>query len=203
VTTTFRINRVYTRTGDDGLTGLVGGTRVKKNDLRVEAYGAVDELSSQIGVAKEELTESTRELFLVLEIVQQELFDLGSELATAPRDAYEGMWKADARHISRLESYCDQFGDCLPELTSFILPGGSKLAAALHVARTVARRAERVVYSLVEREEAEKIPFNRDQLIYLNRLSDLLFILARWSLRAEGREAPLWIKPQERGTQPL
>ncbi|MFN8389260.1 MAG: cob(I)yrinic acid a,c-diamide adenosyltransferase [Bdellovibrionota bacterium] len=189
-----RINRVYTRSGDDGTTGLVGGTRVKKTDLRVAAYGDVDELNSALGVAKEELDSATTELRPFLEYIQQELFDLGSELATAAGSEYEGMWKAEARHVETLERLCDRFSEGLPELDSFILPGGSRLAAALHVARTVARRAERSVLALQEIEPT----LNRQVICYLNRLSDLLFILARSSLAKQGLKAPLWVQAKHR-----
>ena len=191
-----RINRVYTRSGDAGETGLVGGTRVKKSHGKVELYGELDELNSVLGVVKEHISESCRELFPVVEQLQQELFDLGSELATAHDFSYEGMWHCEERHVTQLEKLCDKFGDGLPELRSFILPGGSMLASQLHIARTVCRRVERSAVAFNEEYADEAI--SEYALQYLNRLSDLLFIFARWSLEAEGREAPLWIKEADR-----
>lgn len=194
---TFRINRVYTRSGDSGDTGLVGGRRVSKTSLRVSAYGDIDETNSLIGLVKESLSKKTAELRPVIEYLQQELFDLGSELATAPEDVYEGMWQAGKPHVEYLEKLCDHFGEGLPELESFILPGGSETAALLHVARTVCRRAERTIVLL---SKGEKI--SAEVVQYVNRLSDLLFVLARWSLRAEGKNAPLWSRHAER-TRPV
>jgi len=192
---TFRINRVYTRSGDDGKTALVGGERVPKNHPRVWCYGEIDELNSALGCLKEELGTKSAELRPVIEYLQQELFDLGSELATATD--YDGMWKTGPAHVKRLEELCDQFGDSLPELTSFILPGGSTLAGWCHLARCIARRAERRL--------AELLPegLNPETLKYLNRLSDLLFILARWSLAQEGKDAPLWKQERDRKPPPI
>lgn len=186
----FRINRVYTRSGDKGETGLVGGERVSKGSARVRAYGEIDELNSFLGLLKCELTAETGELAEVLEFIQQELFDLGSELATATE--YPGMIKITPEHVLRLEKLCDRYGDGLPELTSFILPGGSKTAALLHICRTVCRRAEREIVSSTEK-------LSEPVLSYINRLSDLFFILSRWALKAEGGSAPLW----EKGGKPL
>ena len=131
---------------------------------------------------------------MLIEQLQQELFDLGSELASPAGFTYEGMWKAEERHVKALEVLCDSYGEGLAELTSFILPGGSKLAAALHLARCVARRAER---TLVHLSESEAI--NPQALIYLNRLSDLMFVLSRWSLSVQGKDAPLWVQERFRG----
>ena len=209
----FRINRVYTRSGDSGDTGLVGGRRTRKTDTRVETYGDVDELNSWLGMVKEACADSgpvptapnasslppLASLRPLIEFMQQELFDLGSELATAQGDEWEGMWRAGQEHIDRLEKLCDRYGDGLPELPSFILPGGSKLASAIHVARTVARRAERRVVLLAdELAGAGAAPLNPFTMQYLNRVSDLLFVLARWALAVEGKDAPLWTKAKER-----
>ena len=191
----FVINRVYTRSGDDGQTALVGGDRVAKTHPRVAAYGAIDELNSAIGWVKEELTPHCEELRSVLEYIQQELFDLGSELASPAGTDYQGMWKTEAKHVEGLEKLCDHFSTGLAELPSFILPGGSKLAAAAHMARSVCRRAEREVISLRDSGEGQ---LNPDALKYVNRLSDFLFIVARWALEREGKEAPLWTKGSER-----
>ena len=197
---TFRINRVYTRSGDTGDTGLVGGKRVSKDDLRVAAYGDVDELNSALGVAKEEITSATQRAAAVIERLQQELFDLGSELATPPEAEYPGMWKAAQTHIDVLERLCDRFGEGLPELTSFILPGGSRFAAALHLARTISRRAERSVVTLMRSGEAGNADHrvSAECAVYLNRISDLLFNMSRWTLAQEKREAPLWTKGEKR-----
>lgn len=191
--TTFRINRVYTRSGDDGLTGLVGSERVSKTDARVVAYGDVDEVNSVLGLVRCECRSDNRLDSVLLEL-QQELFDLGSELAT--KTEYSGMWKAEARHVERLEKLCDEFGEGLPELQSFIIPGGERGAALLHLARTVSRRAER---SLVELANREGKDFNWETVKYINRFSDLMFILSRYRLKAVGIEQPLWVKERERG----
>lgn len=203
MSTTFRINRVYTRSGDDGTTGLVGAERVAKTDQRVVAFGDVDELNSVLGLVRCEVA-SGRETSgvgvpdkrldsLLLEL-QQELFDLGSELAT--KTEYPGMWRTETRHVERLEKLCDEFGEGLPELQSFIIPGGERCAALLHLARTVARRAER---SLVELAAREGSSFNSETVKYLNRVSDLMFVLSRYRLKTIGVDQPLWVKEKERG----
>lgn len=189
----FRINRVYTRSGDAGETGLVGGRRVKKNSPRVIAYGEIDELNSCLGMVKEELSPATAELSPVIEELQQQLFDLGSEVATAPADKYDGMWQVSDNHVKALETLCDKFGDGLPELKSFILPGGSRLAANLHLARCVCRRAER---SLVQLSDSETL--NPQVVVFTNRVSDFLFVAARWALKKENKDAPLWVKEADR-----
>ena len=134
----------------------------------------------------------------VLTYLQQELFDLGSQLATPAAKEYDGMWKVNPDHITHLEQLCDRFGNGMPELTSFIIPGGSKVAATLHLARTVCRRAERSIAQLSEDLSAAGQSFDTLQLVYVNRLSDLLFILARWTLKAEGLAEPLWIREVDR-----
>ncbi len=192
---TFRINRVYTRSGDDGKTGLVGGERVAKDHPRVQSYGDIDELNSVLGCLKEDLSGPTGELRGVIEYLQQELFDLGSELATAPASEYAGMWKASAEHVKVLENLCDKYGDALPELTSFILPGGSRVASWCHLGRCVARRAERSIVTLAS-TAGESV--NPEAIKYINRISDLLFIFARWALSVEGKNAPLWQQARER-----
>ena len=197
----FKINRVYTRSGDDGATGLVGGSRVAKCDLRVASYGDVDELNSVLGLVKAELSSGDpkfEQLKEVIEYLQQELFDLGSELATPPEAHYPNMWHATDEHILNLEKLCDHFAAGLPELNSFILPGGSSLAAVLHIARCVARRAERTLVALQMRLQAEGGDFNLATIIYLNRLSDLMFILARWTNAQKGELEPLWKQARDR-----
>jgi cob(I)alamin adenosyltransferase len=190
-----RINRVYTKSGDDGTTGLVGGSRVSKVHPRVWAYGEIDEVNSILGSVKEELDAETSSLRPLIEYLQQQLFDLGSELATPPGGEYEGMWRTEEKHVLALEHLCDRYGKGLPELRSFILPGGSRPASALHLARSVTRRAER---RILELRETEAQDLNPQIVHYVNRLSDLLFVLARWTLAAQGRQAPLWVQEKDR-----
>jgi cob(I)alamin adenosyltransferase len=174
-----RLTRIYTRAGDAGETSLGDGSRVPKTDPRVVAYGAVDELNSQLGlVLSAELPAGLRE---PLERIQNELFDLGADLSV-PYAPADGKLRVGQAEIDELERLCDLFNDALAPLKSFVLPGGSESAGRLHVARTVCRRAE---------IEALKIsPVNPLALTYLNRLSDLLFILARTA--NAGRPEPLW-----------
>lgn len=177
-----RLSRIYTRTGDDGTTGLGDGARVQKDGTRVSAYGTTDELNSVLGMLlAEEVPANVRD---VLGEVQHHLFDLGGELCIPGHQAIvEG-------HIEWLERTLDHFNDDLPALKDFILPGGSRAAATCHLARTVCRRAERLVVTL-GREESEVPPFS---MRYLNRLSDLLFVLARVLARHDGGEEVLWHK---------
>jgi cob(I)alamin adenosyltransferase len=164
--------KLYTKTGDDGTTGLFGGGRVGKSSPRVEAYGTVDETNAVIGVAR--ATGLPPELDGVLERVQEDLFTLGAELACVPgRESKLSMTLLGADDISRLERAIDVADAACPPLKSFVLPGGSPQAAALHLARTVCRRAERATL------EVKDGPVRAEVLIYLNRLSDLLFALAR------------------------
>ena len=174
-----RLSKIYTRTGDDGTTGLGDGTRVRKDSLRVGAYGSVDELNSTLGVLLAlDVGDDMREC---LTQVQHDLFDLGGELCIP------GMAMVFDADIERLEQTLDRFNDDLPPLKDFILPGGGMAAASCHVARTVCRRAERDVVSLAEVESV------RPQATrYLNRLSDLLFVLARVLARAGGHGEVLW-----------
>jgi cob(I)alamin adenosyltransferase len=176
-----RLTRIYTGGGDRGETSLGDGTRVPKVDCRIAAFGAVDELNSHIGLAlAADLPEQMRQ---VLTRVQNELFDLGADLSV-PFGVTDRLRISDEQ-ISALEQDCDRFNADLPDLTSFVLPGGSEAAARLHVARAVCRRAEREAL-----EAAEQLDINQLALVYLNRLSDLLFILAR-TANAGGAE-PLW-----------
>jgi cob(I)alamin adenosyltransferase len=170
-----RLTRIYTRTGDDGQTGLVGGARVSKADPRVEAYGAVDELNATLGLARLH-TAADPELDAMLGRIQNELFDLGADLATPLEPAPE--WtplRIVAGQVARLEAEIDAMNARLAPLDSFILPGGSPLAAHLHLARTVARRAEREAV----RAQGAGVDFNPEALRYLNRLSDHLFCAGR------------------------
>lgn len=174
-----RLTRIYTRGGDRGETSLGDGTRVSKLDPRIEAFGAVDELNSLIGLALEaDLPAPTRD---VLARVQNELFDVGADLSVPPER--EGRLRVVQEQIDSLERDCDRFNADLPELKSFVLPGGVEAAARIHVARAVCRRAERAALA------ADVSPL---AVVYLNRLSDLLFILARAVNSAAGRDEPLW-----------
>jgi cob(I)alamin adenosyltransferase len=175
-----RLTKIYTRTGDDGSTGLGDGARVAKESLRVEAYGTVDETSSAIGVvlAVPTLPDEIRRCLID---VQHDLFDLGGELCIPGHRAIT------AAYILRLEETLDTFNDTLPPLKDFILPGGGPAAAACHVARAVCRRAERRTWSLARVEEVAP-----DALKYLNRLSDLLFVMARVLARQEQGTETLW-----------
>jgi cob(I)alamin adenosyltransferase len=177
--------KIYTRRGDDGSTGLFGGPRVRKDDLRVAAYGDVDELNSALGVAREELPQG--DLRALVDALQSELFTLGAELATPDADkAPKEVPRIMDAHVSRLEQEIDRLTGELPEMKNFILPGGSRAGAALHLCRTVCRRAERKAVSL-----ADGVPVSAQALAYLNRLSDLLFVMARAAnLRAGGIEIP-------------
>jgi len=177
-----RLTRIYTRGGDRGETSLGDGSRTSKLDCRIGAFGAVDELNAQLGVVVAgDLPEAFRPL---LERVQNELFDVGADLSV-PYGVGDGRLRVTQELIDELERACDAFNADLPELRSFVLPGGTEAAARLHVARTVCRRAERD--ALLASQEVEINPL---VLIYLNRLSDLLFILARAA--NAGREEPLW-----------
>jgi cob(I)alamin adenosyltransferase len=178
-----RLTKIYTRGGDAGETSLGDGSRVSKLDERIAAYGAVDELNSAIGlVLAGGSPPSIREVLLR---VQNELFDLGADVSV-PLE-HEGRLRATQEQVDRLEAECDRFNAELPELTSFVLPGGGETAARLHVARTICRRAERE--ALVA---ANAHAVNQLVLVYLNRLSDLLFILARAANAGESHEEPLW-----------
>jgi cob(I)alamin adenosyltransferase len=179
--------KIYTRRGDDGSTGLFGGPRVRKDDLRVAAYGDVDELNSALGIAREEIPEG--DLRALIDALQSELFTLGAQLATPDAEAApKEIPRISEEHVSRLEQEIDRLTKELPPMRNFILPGGSKAGASLHFCRTVCRRAERKVVEL-----AETSPVPAQALAYVNRLSDLLFVMARAAnLRAGGREIP-WV----------
>lgn len=182
-----KLNKIYTRTGDNGTTGLVRGPRRMKYDLRVEAYGTVDEANSFIGVARTH-TGSMPKVDRLFSRIQNDLFDLGADLSTPGVDP-EGApaLRITAAQTEWLEQQIDQYNEGLKPLTSFILPGGTPLAAALHVARTVVRRAERQVVELMGKEP----DVNTHALTYLNRLSDLLFVMSRVA-NANGASDVLW-----------
>jgi cob(I)alamin adenosyltransferase len=190
-----KLNKIYTKTGDDGTTGLVGGPRVLKSDLRVEAYGAVDETNSFIGLARLS-TREFPELDSILEGVQNALFDLGADLATPETGeplGYEPL-RVTEKQVEDIEKAIDLINSNLDPLTSFVLPGGSPASAALHVARTVSRRAERLIVSLSQRSEDHVNPV---ALRYVNRLSDLLFVAAR-AANANGKDDVLWVPGKDR-----
>lgn len=179
-----RLTRIYTRAGDAGQTSLGDGTRVPKTDPRIEANGVVDELNAAIGLAL--VAEVDDEERARLELIQNELFDLGADVSV-PLDGKRERLRVDAGQVERLEALCDLANAELEPLKSFVLPGGTELSARLHVARTICRRAERRAAAL-----AETTPVNPVALAYLNRLSDLLFILARRANARAGSAEPLW-----------
>lgn len=188
-----KLNRIYTKTGDDGTTGLVGGLRVNKDSLRVEAYGSVDEANSFLGSAIVALEHAPfRNSSIVVKLlrsIQQDLFDLGADLATPVVEGESGRLRVLATQTQRIESAIDEHNEHLASLTSFVLPGGSPASAALHLARTVVRRAERRTVSLYA---AEPEATSLETIRYLNRLSDLLFVLARVA-NAMGLGDVLWV----------
>ncbi|MCC6933786.1 MAG: cob(I)yrinic acid a,c-diamide adenosyltransferase [Deltaproteobacteria bacterium] len=187
------INQVITKQGDDGKTSIINGKRQSKGCLRLEACGALDELNAQLGLTCESLATSAEELKNILLTIQHQLFDLGSELATV--EPYEGMWRATDVHVSQLENLCLQYNKDLGELKSFVLPCGSPLAARFHILRTVTRRVER---DIVRFGESVGEISNPNILRYINRLSDLFFILGRWVLVVENRPEILYVVEKHR-----
>lgn len=190
-----RLNRIYTRTGDDGSSGLSNGERRPKDDPRFEAIGSVDETNAAIGVARLHISEYP-DLDLMLGAIQNDLFDLGADLATPESDeppAFEPL-RILAVQVERLEKEIDYLNRGLAPLTTFVLPGGSAAAAHLHVARTICRRAERDAVALTHKA-GEKV--NPEAVRYLNRLSDFLFVASRWANDLGGRDV-LWVPGQNR-----
>ncbi|MCC5828579.1 MAG: cob(I)yrinic acid a,c-diamide adenosyltransferase [Phycisphaeraceae bacterium] len=190
-----RAMKLYTRRGDDGLTDLFGGQRIAKYSLRVEAYGTVDEVNSAIGLAL--VCARDTELGPVLLEIQSRLFDLGAHLASPAREEESSSDKGHVRrlgqaHIDELEARIDQVSASLPPMRHFILPGGCELAARLHLARTICRRAERHLAELAQESASEALP-----LVYLNRLSDLLFAMARRANQLAKVEDIPWV-PESR-----
>ncbi|MEO8757051.1 MAG: cob(I)yrinic acid a,c-diamide adenosyltransferase [Devosia sp.] len=183
-----KLNKIYTKTGDDGTTGLVRGPRRLKYDLRVNCFGTIDETNATIGMARLS-TISMPKIDSMLARIQNDLFDLGSDLATPGLDpaGTTASLRITAPQTVWLEQMIDHYNEGLAPLTSFVLPGGSALSAALHIARTVTRRAERLVVELVLTEP----DVNHQAIIYLNRLSDLLFVLSRVA-NAQGKNDVLW-----------
>ena len=192
-----KLNKIYTKTGDDGTTGLVDGPRRQKDDLRVEAYGTVDEANAAIGLARLHTKDMAR-VDHALARVQNDLFDLGSDLATPGPDEGRGYaaLRVTAGQVSWLEGQIDQFNAALEPLKSFVLPGGTPLSAALHLARTITRRAERMCVSL-KRAEPD---LGGETIRYLNRLSDLLFVLSRVA-NGNGTRDVLWEPGKNTGTK--
>ena len=212
------INRVYTKRGDTGETSLVGGQRVPKDNLRIEAYGTVDELNSFVGLARESSADIPR-LGAILLRVQHELFNLGSILATLPEDVHPRQPRVTAVETEQLEAEMDEMNEMLPPLRSFVLPGGSRLNAELHVCRTVCRRVERILVALssVSRSSIAPSPValtsvaltsqniiedaaTADALKYVNRLSDAFFVWSRWATHQLGNRETLW-EPNQASSQ--
>jgi cob(I)alamin adenosyltransferase len=191
------LNRIYTKRGDKGETSLAGGQRVHKDSPRIEAYGTVDELNAFVGLAVttcDEMLDRHLELGRLHEIlrrVQHELFNLGSILATLPQDVHPRQARITHAEITQLEHEIDEMNESLPPLRSFVLPGGTRLNAELHVTRTVCRRAERLLTALARVE-----PIPEETIRYLNRLSDAMFVWSRWVNHTTGAPEILW-QPNE------
>ncbi|MDZ7639795.1 MAG: cob(I)yrinic acid a,c-diamide adenosyltransferase [Bryobacterales bacterium] len=188
-----RLSKIYTRSGDEGMTSLVNGRRVAKNHARIEAYGTVDELNSHLGLAMASIDDladaapGLARLSAIILRVQHELFNLGSLLATDPAQLHPKQPRITPADVAKLESEIDAMNEELPELSSFVLPGGARLNAELHVCRTVCRRAERLSNALAQHEEVQP-----EVLHYLNRLSDALFVFSRWASKALDVPEVLW-----------
>jgi cob(I)alamin adenosyltransferase len=193
-----RITKVYTRGGDKGQTSLVGGARVAKDHPRIEAYGTVDELNAIVGLARTwnqraDAAPADRRARIddMLKTVQNDLFNLGADLATPAASRWEGMYRVGGPDVDRLEQWIDTLNDDLGPLTEFILPGGGPVGAFLHQARTVCRRAERLTLALM----AVETDVGEGAMRYLNRLSDYLFVLGRWAAQALDEPEFLWERP--------
>ncbi len=191
------LNRIYTKRGDAGETSLAGGQRVSKDSARIEAYGTIDELNAFVGLAvvscEETIARDARvgTLLAILRRVQHELFNLGSILATLPEDVHPKQARITQAEVSQLETEIDAMNESLPALRSFVLPGGTRINAELHVTRTVCRRAERLLISLARTE-----PVPPETIQYLNRLSDAMFVWSRWVNVVIGAPEILW-QPNE------
>jgi cob(I)alamin adenosyltransferase len=187
------LNRIYTRTGDDGTTALGSGERRPKHDLRIAAYGTVDETNAAIGVARLHLKDA-RELDAMLAMIQNDLFDLGADLSVPQREGKAERLRVVASQVERLERNIDSLNGKLAPLTSFVLPGGTPGAAYLHLARTICRRAERMVVELASRPDE---PVSEAAISYINRLSDFLFVASR-AANGNGADDVLWVPGQHR-----
>ena len=185
-----RITKVYTKTGDKGITGLADGSRVPKNHPRIQAYGSVDELNAIIGIIRSLMAETNSNLESMdksLYVIQNNLFNVGGDLATPKSARWENMALITSDSIADLEEDIDELNQDLPPLKEFILPGGGKIGAFFHQARTVCRRAERDVISLMQVEDIESAP-----MTYLNRLSDYLFVAGRWIAKELNEKEVFW-----------
>ena len=187
-----RINKVYTRNGDQGKTSLIGGVKVDKDDLRIDAYGTIDELNSVLGLCISEINKIEnkkikKETIKIFTRIQNELFNLGSSLSRLDIDDENNFPSIKKTNIIKLENEIDQYNVNLTELTSFVLPGGSSINALLHLARTICRRSERICVSLMKRTKIDE-----NVLPYLNRLSDLFFVFSRWFSHKMDRAENLW-----------
>lgn len=188
-----RLSKIYTKSGDEGMTSLVNGRRVAKNHARIETYGTVDELNATLGLVTASIAEleagtpRLKRLGDIILRVQHELFNLGSLLATDPVHLHPKQPRVTPADVAMLEKEIDSMNEELPELSSFVLPGGTRLNAELHVCRTVCRRAERLCYALAQHEEVQP-----EVLHYLNRLSDALFVWSRWASNVLGVPEVLW-----------
>ncbi|MES2906072.1 MAG: cob(I)yrinic acid a,c-diamide adenosyltransferase [Pseudomonadota bacterium] len=187
------LNRIYTRTGDDGTTGLGSGERVSKTDLRVEAFGTVDETNAALGLARLHCEKDSK-IDLMLMRIQNDLFDLGADLCTKNAKPGKDALRIVDAQVVRLESEIDDLNENLSTLRSFVLPGGSAVSAHLHLARTIARRAERLMVALSATDGEE---VNAAALKYINRLSDFFFVAARY-MNAQGEGDVLWVPGQNR-----
>jgi cob(I)alamin adenosyltransferase len=196
-----RITRVYTRTGDQGTTRLVGGQEVPKNHVRIAAYGTIDELNAVLGLARVFNQRSGAEAAAVERIdrmlhrVQNDLFNVGSDLATRAADRWPGMFRVGEEDVARLEGWIDELNEDVGPLKEFILPGGGPVGAFLHQARTVCRRAERELVGLMAAEP----DVGDGPMRYVNRLSDFLFVLGRWAAKQLGEPEFLWERPPRAG----
>ena len=188
--------KIYTRTGDQGSTGLFGGPRIRKDDIRIEAYGSIDELNAAIGMIRSSGVAAP--IDAELQSIQQELFSIGAELATPDPEKHQ-MRIINRVHIERLEQWIDRHERELPELKNFILPDGQLASSIAHLARSICRRAERRVVTLMHAESDSEFEVSGDLLVYLNRLSDLLFVLARVINHSVGVQETRWERPEPNG----
>lgn len=188
-----RIVKVYTKTGDKGTTSLSDGSRIAKNSLRIDGYGTIDELNSVIGICRQNLSEISESQKVLLDkwllAIQNDLFNLGSDLATPLASRWEKMILVNANDVKQIEKLIDYCQETLEPLKEFVLPGGTHLNSYLHLARTVCRRAERHIVTLSKDDE-----INPDIIPYINRLSDLLFVLSRWVQKIAQKKEVTWDK---------